>query len=58
MTKWAELFNASRTPIVLEDCDNGLVTPSNPTNGPPQPGWQANPVRVNTPGQRAGSQLT
>jgi hypothetical protein len=30
MTKWAALYNASSQQILLEDCGNGFVTPSDP----------------------------
>eukprot|EP01050_Picozoa_sp_SAG11_P003721 SAG11_NODE_217_length_12229_cov_9.152185_19_plen_277_part_00 len=38
MTKWAALYNASGKQIMLEDCGNGFVTPSDPSRGMPQPG--------------------
>lgn len=38
MTKWAALYNASGQQILLEDCGNGFVTPSDPSIGPPQEG--------------------
>ena len=38
MSNWAALYNNSGRQILLENCGNGFITPSDPSSGTPQAG--------------------